>query len=362
MRAAANENLQTKVNFLHFYIIMKLITFAVPSYNSQDYLKTCVDSLLVGGEDVEILIINDGSTDNTAAIADEYQARYPSIVRAVHKPNGGHGSGVNKGLELATGLYYKVVDSDDWLDADALNKLLSTIRAHLAADTLPDLYIVNFVYDKPSAGKQHVSSYEKKMPQDEFFGWEKVKPFRFSHMLLMHSLVYKREPLVASNTVLPEHTFYVDDIFAYKPMPFMNKLYYLNIDLYHYFIGRSDQSITKANFSKRYDQQIRVMRTMADSYKWEEIVGYKKGLRKYMWHALEVIMMVTIYFVSAVYAPEKEEALKELWAHIKKNDKKLYNRLRLRSYCTSVVFLPRPIRAWIMDKSYSLLCNKIYLG
>ena len=90
---------------------MKYITFAVPCYNSQDYMRRCVDSLLAGGRDVEIILINDGSSDDTGRIADEYQLRYPDIVRAVHKPNGGHGSGVNKGLELARGLYYKVVDS-----------------------------------------------------------------------------------------------------------------------------------------------------------------------------------------------------------------------------------------------------------
>lgn len=90
---------------------MKYITFAVPCYNSEDYMRRCVDSLLEGGSDVEIILINDGSTDRTAQIADEYQLAHPDIVRAVHKENGGHGSGVNKGLELARGIYYKVVIS-----------------------------------------------------------------------------------------------------------------------------------------------------------------------------------------------------------------------------------------------------------
>lgn len=103
---------------------MKYITFTIPCYNSENYMRRCVDSLLVGGEDVEILIIDDGSSDRTGAIADEYEMLYPNIVKAVHKPNGGHGSGVNKGLELAHGLYYKVVDSDDWFDRDAYLKML----------------------------------------------------------------------------------------------------------------------------------------------------------------------------------------------------------------------------------------------
>ena len=112
---------------------MKYITFTIPCYNSENYMRRCVDSLLVGGEDVEILIIDDGSSDRTGAIADEYEMLYPNIVKAVHKPNGGHGSGVNKGLELAHGLYYKVVDSDDWFDHDAYLKMLDKIKSFLPA-------------------------------------------------------------------------------------------------------------------------------------------------------------------------------------------------------------------------------------
>ena len=104
---------------------MKCLTITVPCFNSQDYIKRCMDSLLVGGNDVEIIIVDDGSTDKTAEIADKYREQYPDIVRVVHKENGGHGSGVNKGLELATGMYFKVVDSDDWLDTNSYKKLIN---------------------------------------------------------------------------------------------------------------------------------------------------------------------------------------------------------------------------------------------
>ena len=98
---------------------MKYITFTVPCYNSQDYMERCIESLLPGGEDVEIIIVDDGSKDATGEIADYYERQYPSIVKAVHKENGGHGSGVNAGLKRASGMYFKVVDSDDWLDETA---------------------------------------------------------------------------------------------------------------------------------------------------------------------------------------------------------------------------------------------------
>ncbi|MFR5101609.1 MAG: glycosyltransferase family 2 protein, partial [Christensenellaceae bacterium] len=261
---------------------MKLITFAVPCYNSENYMCQCIDSLLTGGEDVEIIIVNDGSSDGTAGIADKYAEQYPSIVRAVHKENGGHGSGVNKGMEAASGLYYKVVDSDDWLDGDALRVLLETIRKHLREKRLPDLYLTNFVYEKVYNGTRFVRSFKGNFPKKEIFGWEQVKRFRTSSVLLMHSLVYRTDKLRASNTVLPEHTFYVDNIFAYKPLPYMEKLCYLDIDLYRYFIGRTDQSVSEENIVRRYEQQIRVMKEMICAYRYEGIRCFPKGLKRYM--------------------------------------------------------------------------------
>lgn len=107
---------------------MKLLSIAVPCYNSQDYMRNCVDSLLKGGELVEILIVNDGSKDDTAKIADEYAEKYPTIVRAIHQENGGHGEAVNTGIRNATGFYFKVVDSDDWVNEEAFEAILKNCR------------------------------------------------------------------------------------------------------------------------------------------------------------------------------------------------------------------------------------------
>lgn len=102
----------------------KYLSFVVPCYNSESYMARCIESLLPGGEDVEIIIIDDGSKDKTVEIADAYQKQYPDLVKVIHKENGGHGSGVNAGLACARGVYFKVVDSDDWLDGTAYQKLL----------------------------------------------------------------------------------------------------------------------------------------------------------------------------------------------------------------------------------------------
>ncbi len=126
----------------------KLITFAVPCYNSAAYMRHCIETLLSAGEQAEIILVDDGSVkDDTPAICDEYAAKYPTIVKAIHQENGGHGEGVNQGIRNATGLYYKVVDSDDWLDTDALKKVLARLTTLVARGTAPDLMICNYVYE-----------------------------------------------------------------------------------------------------------------------------------------------------------------------------------------------------------------------
>ena len=107
---------------------MKLLSIAIPCYNSEAYMEKCIESLLTGGEDVEILVVDDGSKDRTAEIADAYAEKYPTIVRAIHQENGGHGEAVNAGIRNATGLYFKVVDSDDWVNEEAYSKILKTLE------------------------------------------------------------------------------------------------------------------------------------------------------------------------------------------------------------------------------------------
>lgn len=340
----------------------KLITFAVPSYNSEAYMRKCIDSILSGGEDVEIIIVNDGSKDGTGAIADEYAAKYPTICRAIHQENGGHGEGVNQGLRNANGLYYKVVDSDDWLDEGALSKLLETVRRHRDEDTLPDMYITNFIYDRVCDNESFTRRYVTNMPVEQFFGWDVVKPFRTSSVLLMHSLMYKVSVLRECGLELPKHTFYVDNIYAYTPLPYVKKMYYMDIDLYHYYIGRADQSVNMANFSKRNDQQNRVMLIMANAYDMRELRKKSKPLYKYMMHTLACIMMITIMFTVAVPTKEKYAALKQVWSDIKAKDKWLYRKLKYRHYPAVYTFLPRPIGRWAFIKGYKIAQKKIKLG
>ena len=162
---------------------MKYISFAIPCYNSQDYMAHAIESILPGGEDVEIIIVNDGSKDRTSEIAHDYMEKYPTIVKVVDKENGGHGDAVNSGLTHATGKYFKVVDSDDWVDEDALHKILEVLR-HMEEDAMElDMLIANYVYEKVGAAHKKVIHYRNVLPQDEIFRWDDMGHFRLDQYL-----------------------------------------------------------------------------------------------------------------------------------------------------------------------------------
>ena len=145
---------------------MKLISFVVPCYNSQEYMRHCIDTLLPGGDQVEILIVNDGSSDNTAAIADEYEKKYPNICRAIHQENKGHGGAVNTGIKNATGIYLKVVDSDDWVNEYAYGEILDTLANFYKQGTVLDMLLSNYVYEKEGMERKKVIEYRNVLPQE----------------------------------------------------------------------------------------------------------------------------------------------------------------------------------------------------
>lgn len=343
---------------------MKYITFAVPCYNSQDYMRRCVDSLLAGGRDVEIILINDGSSDDTGRIADEYQLKYPDIVRAVHKPNGGHGSGVNKGLELARGLYYKVVDSDDWLDAGAYRMLLARIRELCGGgraefgEGIPDLFVCNYVYDHLDEGRKRSMDYRNIFPADEMCGWNDIGRFRPSQYLIMHALMFRTDVLRASGVKLPEHTFYVDNLFSYQPLPFAERIYYMDIDLYHYYLGRDDQSVNEKVLMKRIDQQIRVTELVAKSVDLKDVKKTYPKLASYMTRNISIMLSISSIHLLLIATSEAERKRKEMWERIRDYDPSLYCRLRY-STLSGLTYLPGRIGGKLTVGGYRF-ARKIY--
>ncbi len=337
---------------------MKLLSVAVPCYNSEAYMDKCIESLLSGGEDVEILIIDDGSTkDRTAEIADEYAAKYPTIIRAIHQENKGHGGAVNTGIANATGVYFKVVDSDDWVDEGAFKRIIKTLDELVRGPETVDLFLANYVYEKVGQKKKRIMRFLKNFPQDRVFKWDEMKPLDAAHYVLMHNIILRTALIRESGLVLPEHTFYVDNIFAFVPMYKVKTLYYTNENLYRYYIGRDDQSVNEQVMMSRIDQQIKVTNIMIDHMK--EVQKSVKGrCKEYMIHNLGIIMVVTSIMLIRIGTPEALQMKKEIWKRFKQDTPESYKKLR-HTLLGSAMHLPGKVGRSLTVYGYKI-ANKVY--
>ena len=310
----------------------KLITFAVPCYNSAAYMDHCIETLLAAGEEAEIILVDDGSTkDDTPEKCDAWAERYPGIIRVIHQENGGHGEGVNQGLRRASGLYYKVVDSDDWADVDALHKVIEQLRAFSQMEKPVDLLVCNYVYEHVEDNTRKVMKYTNVFPRGRVFTWEEIGRFRPSQYLLMHSVFYRTQLLRDCGLELPKHTFYVDNIFVYQPLPFVKTLYYMDLDFYRYFIGRADQSVNEQVMVKRVDQQVRVTKLMIQAHDLKKVAAQHRRLSRYMFNYLAMMMTISSIFLIIDGSPEALGKKTELWEYLRTVDKAIYHRMKYRS-------------------------------
>ena len=335
---------------------MKYISFAIPCYNSQEYMAKAIESILVGGEDVEIIIVNDGSKDHTSEIAHEYREKYPEIIKVVDKENGGHGDAVNAGLNHASGRYFKVVDSDDWVDEEALRAILDLLHQFEEEGTQIDMLISNYVYEKTGASRKKCIHYRNVLPQGEVFRWDDIGRFHLDQYILMHSVIYRTEMLKLSQMVLPKHTFYVDNIYVYYPLPYVRKIYYLDVDFYMYYTGREDQSVNESVMISRIDQQLRVTRRLIDSYLGNKPVNER--CRKYMVTYLRIMMEVSSIFLIVSGTKEHLEKKKALWQYAKDKDEALYKKLR-HSLLGWSVNIPTAAGRWVSKQGYKIANNII---
>ena len=297
---------------------MKLLTVTVPCYNSQDYMEKCIDSLLVGGEKVEIIIIDDGSKDNTGAIADAYAQRYPTIVKVIHQENGGHGEGINQGLAHATGTYFKVVDSDDVLSEDFPAFLRKLERCERQGGV--DLFVTNYFYVHTDGVGDRSINYANALPQRKIFGWKDTKAFRMHQMLTIHSCTFRTEVMRRWKEPLPKHVFYEDNLMVCQTLQHVEKMYYMNVDLYRYWIGRPDQSVQQSVSMKRYNHQILVTERCFTSMRLDEIQEPK--LKKYLKHELFMMFGISIMFTRLNKTEETDAALDKMWENCIAHDPK----------------------------------------
>ena len=316
---------------------MKLLTLVIPSYNVEKFLRTCVERMTPAGPEADILIVDDGSTDGTPAIADALAAEHPENVRVIHQENGGHGEGLNQGIRTAQGIYMKSVDADDRIDTESLIDLMNLLRAHSTPETWADLVVNDYVYDHPDEENVFQVRYNLIFHARTLDTWESCRAFPNWKQFMIHSMCYRVELLREHGYELPKHTFYEDNLYIYQPLPWVKKILYLPRLLYGYTVGQENQSVSQKNILRRMDQNTHMITRMICTWKWEEIQAQPVHLRNYMMSFLSgQILAVSILHETA--KNEESRALnKEMWDSIQEFDPELWKRLRRHPNCAGMV-------------------------
>ncbi len=328
---------------------MKLLTVTIPCYNSQDYMAACIESILPGGERVEIIIIDDGSKDATGAIADSYAEKYPSIVRVIHQENGGHGEGINQGLRHATGKYFKTVDSDDALSSDFIPFLDTLEKCDREGGV--DLFITNYHYVHSDGKGDRSIRFSNAFPEGRIFLWYETKPFRADQILMIHTCTFRTELLRATGLEMPKHTFYEDNYMVYGNLQNVHRLYYMNADLYLYTIGREGQSVQKDVMMRRYPHQIKATELCFTAFHLDDILDKRK--RAYLRHEMFIMFGIAILFTRLNRTEQADRDIDQMWENCRAFDAKWADYFREKSPLR-LIYMPGQKGAAFVSFFYNL--------
>ena len=332
----------------------KILTIAVAAYNVEKYLYNSIESLIKSkyAEKIEILIINDGSKDSTSKIGQYFEKlttiEGKSIVKLIDKENGGHGSTINKGIELATGKYFKMMDGDDYFDTESLDKLIEYLEK-----SNEDIILTNYVEDLSIPGILNPIRHYDFMSKGKKYDIETLcKEGKFNEWgPLLSTSTFKTEILKNANYKISEHCFYVDMELNSIAFVMAKTIKYYPLDIYIYYLGRSGQSISAASFKRNYKHHERVIfRILDDIYYKEKISDVKK---KYLKDKILVPLIKGQYYITTEHFKSGKE-FREFDKRLKKypefyNDKDVLER-RTKKYRKTKGYFSRTIKFLVKAK------------
>lgn len=293
----------------------KILTIVVPMYHVELYIGQCLSSFAIPEilDRIEILVIDDGGKDGSAQIAWEFQKNYPDTYRVIHKENGGHGSTINKGIELAEGKYFKVVDGDDWVDREAFVNLVRHLEKTDADMVLSNYYWVDY---KNGSKKAEV---EEICPGIEYGKTVPLKEVEDKLFMKMHAITYKTSIIRQQPERLDEHCFYVDAEYMLFPLPFVKTVSAVSDFVYQYRIGMPGQSMSPEKLQKQCSQHERVLfRLLAfyDRHKGEECTAIlERTLAR---------LVTSQYKIYLMFRRSRKQDLVKLEQHLKSNYPRVY--------------------------------------
>lgn len=294
----------------------KLLTISIAAYNVESTIDECLKSFLSMKhfDELEILVVNDGSKDNTVPIVKKYEARYPSVIKLVNKENGGHGSTINKSLELASGKYYRVIDGDDWVDPSDLDRLLEHLR-----DSDSDLIVEDYrcVYTNTTELVSHRKYFttNKKYIFSEIYPLLKQKNIVFS----MHESTIDTQRLRDVKTHISEKCFYADTDFIYFVGLAVRTIEFSNTCVYQYRLDRPGQSMSSEGVYKHAEDIFRIELGLLSRYE-RDSANIEKERAQYLFSIIEGrYNYIFDWYIKLIKRSDKDNLLSNFISSSEKN-------------------------------------------
>ena len=319
---------------------MKLLSIIIPTYNMQAYLDRCLTSLVCDGvgDELEVLVVIDGATDNSSAIAHGYAERHPHIFRVIDKENGNYGSCVNRGLKEATGKYVRVLDADDYFRTDAFDRYFNDLRAVDADFVLSDY---SFVYE----GAER--------PQHFHLGLKPNQVQQVADISLpefpMHALAYRRQLLLDIQYRQTEGVSHTDMEWIFIPLFHVHTVAYLPCDVYQYLLGRAGQTVDPRLRSRAMRHSITVAGSMLRTYEATSLAQLPKSLLRLQHHRLFMYVSSTYKDILIYASPDVFDAQQanDFDALVRRCAPDIYDELPRRKPYNRFGFYPlNHIRLW----------------
>lgn len=306
----------------------KLLSIIIPTYNKENLLEDCLLSVLHHDWDsiLEVIVVNDGSTDNSLKVAQKYQAEYPDILTIIDKKNGNYGSTINSALPIAHGKYVKILDADDWFDGKGFRKYINELKNIDA-----DLVITHFMYEYAS-GKMKAICYYK---------WEYNKNYQFNEVagdkifkdMFMHAVTYRTEMLRANGYKQTEGVSYTDNEWVFYPMLYVKTVAFINALVYHYAMGLEGQTMSPEiyvkNAPRTQDFCKRMLSAYAEFLKNNSKNEDEKARKEYLFFRLKWLIY-PLYKIYLLLQPKEEfnpALVDDIDLAVKKADPLLYKAL-----------------------------------
>lgn len=295
----------------------KILSISVASYNVEKFIEQAIDSYLNCNckEKIEVLIVNDGSTDGTEKIVSKYSKKYPDIIKLINQKNAGPGSTVNTGLENAKGKYFRMIDGDDWVKSDEMDSYIEFLEKNET-----DMVVTNYIKVDDKTGQQQLQHLNINLDYKKEYDFDNV----CSNLELdMHNITYKTS-LIKNNLKL-DNFFYTDTEYLLFPMKYVKTVAFLENYIYMYRVSLETQSVNINSLQKHCDMHELVLSRLIDFYK-ENCNGFNDARKKYIAERIAKMVGTQLYiYLSYKSSNEYKLKIKKMLNELKTNNNDIYN-------------------------------------